>query len=228
MWRKAPLIVFSGMDNAGKSTQIDMLIREFQEIARPAVYFWARPGYTPGLQGLKDLVRRWRPRALPPPGPGSHRASIFSRPVVRRIWLTSAILELGWFYGLRVRWWQQRGYLVICDRYLVDALVDVRVQFPQDRVEGWWCWRFLAWVAAHPDAAFMLLVPPAESVRRGAARREPFPDPEGIADLRWAEYLRLAKEGHWIVLDGRRSVQELSVEVREELGSSADELAPRA
>lgn len=176
-----------------------------------------------GLQGLKDLVRRWRPRALPPPGPGSRRASTFGRLAIRRIWLTSAILELVWFWGGRVRWWQRRGHPVICDRSLADALVDVRVYFPQERVERWWCWRLLAWVAPHPDAAFMLLVPPAESARRRATKQEPFPDTAEMLDRRWAEYGRLAKDVPWVVLDGRRSVQELSAKVREELGLHAHE-----
>ena len=208
------LTVFSGLDGAGKSTQIDILIESLQKQGGHPIYLWTRGGYTP-LFGLAKTFIRWlsRGRVVPASGHSSTRTQAFSNPWKRRLWLTLAILDLIFVYGLQVRWqrWRQRS--VICDRYIWDTLVDFRLNFPQEQIESWVLWRLLDAVTPQPDTAFLLLIPVTESVRRSQLKNEPFPDSAETLAKRLAQYETLAKNGYWLKLDGRSSISELATTI---------------
>ena len=54
------LISFSGIDSAGKTTQIEMLLRYCDERGISAKRLWGKARGTPGVEFLKSLVRRER------------------------------------------------------------------------------------------------------------------------------------------------------------------------
>lgn len=206
------IIAFSGLDGAGKSTQIDLLIERLRREGRRPVYLWTRGGYTPGFERAKALLRRLRGGVLPPSGRNAQRERAFRNPWVRRAWLVLALLDLLWVYGLLLRWWRLWGCAVVCDRYLLDTRIDFRLNYPQEHVERWLLWRLLVWAAPQPDAALMLLVPVEESLRRSDAKGEPFRDPPEVLAQRLAAYRSLAAGDPWRVLDGRRPAGELAAE----------------
>ena len=208
------LIVFSGLDGAGKSTQIELLLDHMRQQGQQPVYLWVRGGYTPLFNGVKALLRRLSGgRAVPPSGHSQARTQALRQPWKRRLWLTLAILDLLLVYGWLVRWQQWRGRPVVCDRYVWDTLVDFRLNFPDEAVERWWLWRLFVRLTPAPDAAFLLLIPVAESVRRSQLKNEPFPDsPETLA-ARLAQYEALAEQGHWQVLDGRSPIPHLQQQI---------------
>ena len=51
------IVVFSGTDGSGKSTQIKILINEFRKQGFRAKYIWARGGYTPLFSALKKILK---------------------------------------------------------------------------------------------------------------------------------------------------------------------------
>ena len=212
---KGALLVFSGLDGAGKSTQIDLLMGRLRARGEEPIYIWARGGYTPLFSALKAIVRQLtRGRVLPSAGKNQKHTQAFGRKSVRRLWLVIALIDLIWLYAGRVRWQRWRGKVIICDRYVWDTLVDFRLNFPEEAVERWWLWRALEILAANPDLAFLLLVPIGESIRRSKIKGEPFPDSRDVLAVRLAEYESLAESGRWHILDGRRPVDDLSVEVQ--------------
>jgi thymidylate kinase len=217
------LITFSGLDGAGKSTQIALLMKRLHRDGREPRYVWTRGGYTPLLERLKGLLRRLPGRIVPPSGHNPQRTQAFRRGWVRRLWLALALLDLVWLYGVRVRWWRWRGRNVICDRYLWDTQMDFRLNLPQENVENKWLWRLLARVTPKPDAAFLLLVPVEESVRRSDVKGEPFRDTPEVLAQRLTLYEAWARqdERRWHVLDGRRPVDELASGVWETIEGSA-------
>ena len=223
------LIVFSGIDGAGKTTQIERLLAQLRDEGRAPVYLWSRGGYTPLFNALKSLLRRLSgKRLVPESGRSPQRKRSLSRPVVRKVWLTLALLDLILLYGLVLRWWRWRGRPIVCDRYLWDTLVDFRLNFPQEQVETWLLWRLLRRAAPRPDAAFLLLVPVEESVRRSHLKDEPFPDSPDVLAKRLGQYQTLAEKGHWQVLDGRRAIDDLAHQIQMTLSDlpSADAAAP--
>lgn len=210
---RGAFVAFCGLDGAGKSTQIDLLANAWAAAGIEARRFWSRPGYTGGVNRVKALLRRCGARAVPPPGPSDRRSRALARPFVRRLWLTAALLDLAFLYAVWITWQRRRGRSVVCDRYLCDALVDLRLRFPDDGVERWWLWRFIIRSAARPDVQFLMLVPVEEALRRSTAKQEPFPDSPEELYRRLHEYLMLSRSDGLLVLDGRKSASDLHLEV---------------
>lgn len=209
------LITFSGLDGAGKSTQIEWLKNDLQQRGYVTRIVWARGGYTPGMEGLKRLARRLLRRKLPPSGHSAQRTQTFSKSWVRRLWLSLAILDLTWLYSVRLRWWKWRGQAVICDRYVWDTLIDFRLNFPHEGVERWWLWRLLMRSVPKPDAAFVILIPVEESLRRSDLKGEPFRDSAEVLNKRLEQYQRLFQDAPWRVLNGCQAKSELANEIRD-------------
>jgi thymidylate kinase len=209
------LVVFSGLDCAGKSTQIGLLMDFLRDQGAAPVHLWTRGGYTPGFNALKNLARRlFRRRVVPVQGAGEARARAFRRPRVRRLWLALAIVDLAFVYGVRLRWWALRRRTVIADRYLEDTLIDFQLNFPEECVEKWILWRLLAAVTPRPDVRFMMLVPVEESLRRSRLKNEPFPNTSDELSQRTAAYQRLVSAGGWDVLDGCSPIPDLEQRIR--------------
>lgn len=208
------LVVFSGLDGAGKSTQIDLLLTRLRQQGSDPVWIWTRGGYTPLFNTFKRVLRGLSPvPVLPKPGPSRQRSRMLANPITRRIWLWLAMLDLLLVYGVRIRWWLQRERPVICDRYLWDTWIDFRLNFPQERFEGWIFWRALLKATPEPDVTFFLLIPVSESQQRSLQKEEPFPSSAQELAQRLRVYELLAEAGQWQVLDGRRPVAALAAEV---------------
>ncbi|HRW97899.1 MAG TPA: hypothetical protein P5280_00345, partial [Cyclobacteriaceae bacterium] len=208
-------IVFSGLDGAGKSTQISYLVDYLSQNGHRTQYFWSRGGYTPIFSILKVGLRKLsRGRALPSPGHSSGRTKAFSRPLVRKSWLTIAVLDLILVYGIYLRLIQSSGRVVVCDRYLWDTLIDFRLNFPEETIETWLIWRILVKITPIPDVAFLLLIPVEESVRRSKLKFEPFPDAPEVLARRLEMYRQFIEDGYGHELDGLRSKNDLIQEIQ--------------
>ena len=135
------------------------------------VMIWSRLGYTSGISRLKVILKRGRAETEQN---AKHvypaHASVMPNPLIRRLWLMLALIDLLWLYAIRVRWLLFCGKLVVLDRYLADALVDVCTHFANDNVETWWLWRLLNTLAPEPMYQFFVLVPLDVSLARRAER----------------------------------------------------------
>lgn len=212
------LVAFSGLDGAGKSTQLDLLEQALRARGRKVRRFWARGGYTPIFSGAKSLLRRLRPGALPAPGNSAQRQRQMGSARVRRVWLILAMLDLFLCYALWLRIWRLLGYSVLCDRYLEDTALDFRRNFPQEKTEKWWLWRALSRATPQPNAAFLLLIPVEESLRRSVLKNEPFPDTAETLAWRLQAYESLAENGGWRKLDGGAPRDTVQQQIRTTLG----------
>lgn len=209
------LVTISGVDLAGKTTLLDGLERWLTEERVSMARLWYRPGYSGPLNKLRDTIRALRPGALPPPGPNVARDRAFSRPGVRGAWIGMAILDSIAHYALRVRIALTQHEVVLCDRYVDDALFDFALRFPEVPVEP--LRRVLRGVAPRPEVPALLVLPWEEVLRRLSLKDEPFPDPMEQRRRRFDEYARLAAEGRYAIVDATRSVEAIQEDVRQRI-----------
>ena len=144
-------------------------------------------------------------KKLPPSGNSSQREQLLGRSWVQSIWLTLAILDLVWIYGMRVRIWLGQGKVVICDRYLWDTLIDFKILFPHVDVEKWSLWKLLVWVTPRPAVQCLLMIPLDLSEKRCAQKFEPFPDTPERRRRRYTLYKQASNlmAGEKLTLQGR-------------------------
>lgn len=207
------IVAISGVDCAGKSTQIALLSRALEERGSRPVQLWYRPGYSPALDAARAWVRRLRPSALPDPGDRAAHARAFGRPAVRRAWIATAVIDTLTQYGARLRALRAAGRTVICDRYLDDALLDLQLRFPEAVAPGGAIERGLRAACAKPDRSFLLWLSHGEMLRRMQLKREPFPDPPELRDRRYRAYEGLANSGRFEVVDASRSIDEVHEDI---------------
>ena len=209
------IVVFSGMDCAGKSTQIDKLTRSFQKNGKRVFYIWSRGGYTSGIEWLKQMARLILGKRVPDTGRSKVRTQKLSKPWIARLWLTVAMLDLVILYGIVIRFRSLIGQVVICDRYLGDTALDFSLNFPHINFRQMWAWHLLLWVVPKPNYSFLLLLPASISMERSKLKKEPFPDDKDTLELRLQTY----QSSHWFdgyeVIDASKSIDDVGNSIRE-------------
>lgn len=207
-------IVFSGLDCSGKSTQIELLKNNLRIKGEKNLVFWSRGGYTNGFQKLKDIIRMFSGKKLPKPGFTPEREKALSNPIIRRVWLTIAMIDLFYYYVIYLRIKYFLGYNIICDRYLLDTNIDFKLTYPKNNTDKWVLWRLIEIFALKPDFHFVSTVPVKESVIRSKFKFEPFPDSPEILAQRLELYNKeLKKNRSLIFIDGMRDKNEITSEI---------------
>lgn len=214
-------IIFSGLDGAGKSTQIKELQKWLLNSGLKSSVFWARGGYTPLFLALKRLIRFSLKSQTTNPGHFAHRERVFGNPFLVRLWMQIAILDLILFWCVYLRFNKLFCRVLICDRYIDDTRLDFKRNFPAVAFEKMWFWRLLEVSLPVPDAAFLLLVPVEESLRRSRGKGDLFADDQKTLNWRLDAYLdnSLFPPNRYVRLDGRRTVSELTAEIVVKVGA---------
>ena len=201
------LITFSGVDCAGKSTQLELLEARLRAEGHRVRTLWFRPGYSKELDGLRAAVRRVRPGALPrSDGADSQRRDeVFQKPTIRRSWVAMALADSLVQYAFKLRTWIARGDVVLCDRYLWDSEMDLRLRFPELKEPVRRAMKGLDVLCPKPDLALLLVLSMEAASQRMAQKDEPFPDPEETRHDRYHRYMSLASSGKFAVIDAEGS-----------------------
>ena len=183
------LLIFSGLDGAGKSTQINLLVDWFEKRGNKVSCLWARGGYTPGFEILKRFLRLLLGKGLPTPGKSISRKKKLARWSVAKLSLPIAILDLIFFWGVYLRLQRLKSHIVICDRYLDDTRLDFKQNFPHVKLESMFIWHLMNWLIPKPDMSVLLWVSVKKSVERSLLKNEPFPDSPQVLKWRLSFYL---------------------------------------
>ena len=214
-------MTISGVDLAGKTTQLAGLRAWLEERRDAVIQRWHRPGYSPLLDGARRVIRGVRPSALPRAGRSEARTRAFERPRVRAAWTAMACADTLAMHAVRTRLDVARGKVVLCDRYVEDALLDLQLRFPEQPH---------ALIAATlraacpvPDTSLLLMIPWSEIERRMASKAEPFPDDLETRRRRFHAYQELADSGRFVVVDAARPIDAVQDDLRDRVAAALGE-----
>lgn len=220
------LVVFSGVDGAGKTRHVRALINAFERCGIRADYVWSRSGSSALTDRFvrigKALLGRPAAPAVTQEQRASGRKAMLRSPLVRAAWSALVALDLLWQYMLRVRLPLLAGRVVVCDRYTYDALADVALVTGSS--SGLWS-RLLVALSPRPSAlveteggaaarggrraAFVLAVAPQTAVARRSADEA---SPETL-HAQSAVYAALAERYGLTVLDNDRPFEAVNDEI---------------
>lgn len=236
----AMLVTFSGVDGCGKTTQARALQSAFETCLLRANYTWSRGGSASWYsvprrvrdwiaflnRGIRRLILHTAP-TLPETQGGvpearggalglveQHRVEARQEqvrsPWKRWVWSWLTTGELLLQYTWRVTLPLLLGRVVICDRYVEDALADWSAYFREPAVEKRWAARVLRALTPHPDRAYWL------DVSAEVAQSRSVDDlPAHFLDAQSALYRRLTEMGGPALrrLDGSQGWEEINDQV---------------
>ena len=182
------IIAFSGLDGAGKSTQINLLKNKLIENGNKVFVFWSRGGYTPGFQKLKDILRFVLKNKISKPGKTISRELALKSGLISKIWFSIALIDLIFFYSIYLRIKYLLGFHIILDRFIIDTEIDFKLNFPNVNYNNHLLWKILKKTSIKPQVNLILLISVEESKKRSFTKNEPFPDSEKVLNDRLKHY----------------------------------------
>ena len=225
------IIAMSGVDCAGKSTHIELLRQYFISQGKTCTVFWYRPGYSDEMQKLKVALRKGillsqtlhnmlpvpktRPQSDKPDKPDVEPGTPINKKihVPAPIWLSTAILDTTLQWALKLRWLNKKYDVVICDRYIEDAKLDLQFKFPNISWSDTLL-RHLSMLFPKPDKSFLLWLSMDEMAKRVEAKNEPFADDEHTRKMRYRAYEYLADEAIFTVIDASGDIESTHQKIR--------------
>jgi dTMP kinase len=211
----AMLVAFSGVDGCGKTTQVEALQSAFHTCHLRASPVWSRGGSAPWI----GLFTRWGKRQdtdtdmlEPTQSQQAERVAVrqqrFRSAWLRAGWSWLTAIELLLQYTRRVALPLLLGRVVICDRYVYDALADWAAYFGEQRVDRRLAARALRLLTPGARLGYWLDLPAevAQSRSKDAL-------PKGFLEAQSAAYSRMADRYGLQRLDGSRSKEEIADQI---------------
>lgn len=211
------IISFSGIDSAGKGTQIALLQRYLNERQIRHRVIWARGSWTPGIEVVKRLVRT--DSGFSEEEKEAYRTEARTNPKKQRIILILSILDLIWYWGIYYRILAWTGTKVICDRYIWDTYIDFKVNFKNFAFDQWFIWKLVEWISPKAQPSFLLYIDAKTSIQRGISKGEIFMETHEVKADKVLWYEKMTGLNKWSdVIDGLESKELVSAKILNKLG----------
>jgi thymidylate kinase len=198
------LVALSGMDGAGKSTAVLELVARLEASGRPALAAWSRVAtdwhlLDPVAVPLRRLLGRPQGGMADPTGEGVGTSSERGRDPLR--WAWTVVVAVTYAISCRrLAAARARGFDVVCDRWLVDAVIDLEVRYGRNALSE----RLLHLLVPRPDAAMLL-----ELDATTAARRKPGDQTDAALRAMERRYDELARREGLGRVDARESPEQV-------------------
>lgn len=211
------IVSFSGIDSAGKTTQINLLADYCREHKISFRKVWSKARGTPGVLLLKRIVRR--DKKMDSTEKSEYRNEVFKNPRKKKLLYIASMLDLCWYWGIHYRILSMFCKYLICDRYLWDTYVEINQDFDGIDIDKSLLWKMVRHIAPKPKVSFVFVIPPKISLMRDKQKNA-----AGIEDIehkakKIETYMQCVNNGCWSnVMDGQKSIDELHALVMEAIG----------
>jgi len=197
---KENVIIFSGLDGCGKSTQISRLCRHLESKNIKYKMIWARPGSTPLFLLIKSFAR-FSFRSLPKGGRSNKREAMLRSNRIGRLWFYLTFLELIFIFKIKSNFFLLFGNKIIFDRYLLDSVIDYEIMLDKKIMQRWLIKYLLS--SDKKLTKIFLNISIAESIHRCKIKWEPFPDTDEEKVKRFKLYNNYINNFGYIIMDGQ-------------------------
>ena len=202
------IISFSGIDSAGKTTQIEMLSKYCDEHKIKYCKVWSKARGTPGVLWLKELVRI--DKKMDVAEKAEYRNDFYRNPQKQRLLYIASMLDLCWYWGIYYRILGIINKYLICDRYLWDTYTELKQDFQFIDIDRSKLWKIVRCISPKPKYSFVFIIPAEVSLERDKKKNA-----AGIEDVERKKrkietYMCCVKNDCWTnVMDGLRGIDEL-------------------
>lgn len=211
------IVSFSGIDSAGKTTQIDLLTEYCQKNKISVKKVWSKARGTPGVLLLKELVRR--DKKMAPEEKKEYRKNVFQSPKKQKLLYIASMLDLCWYWGIYYRILGGFTKFLICDRYLWDTYAEIQQDFPAIDIDCSKLWKLVKWVTPKPKVSFVFIIPPEVSLSRDRQKNAAGIDDIAIKEKKIETYMSCMQNGCWShVMDGMDTIDHLHTQVLKAVG----------
>ena len=213
--KRSHLIVLTGIDGSGKTTQAQLLVATLKHAGIHVTYVWTR--WEQIL--VKPLTRKWKSNLKKDTGYSDGRAKenkqkkqqLLSNPFFRWVWLGLFFVDYGLQILVKVRLRLLRKGLLISDRMFYDSLIDQVINLGNNT----------EWLLDNLDSPWMKIVFPTPDMVLyidcpediAFSRKDDAPDIEYLADRREL-YKYLAEKYRWFCIDGTLPVNEIASQIK--------------
>ena len=211
------MISFSGIDCAGKSTQIEKIaeyMRRDLGYGDKVKVIHSRGGYTPLLEFMKNLIRRDKNASREEQD--NYRAAVHASPKKRKLLLWLSIFDLGLYYGVYFRVLELFGKKILADRYFWDSYIDFLMKYPELDFEKWLVFRLAKSIHKKPSRSIIYVIDSSLSMYRSTLKDEPWPEPKEVREERIGLYMSEIKKGKWMhVIDSSGDIDSVFQKTKE-------------
>lgn len=168
--QKPLLVALSGIDGSGKTAQAEALFWALSQCDVKTKVIWARGASSPLFSIFSRMGKRLlgisSSRRTGEETRNKQRRGALAKAPVRFIYGVLVSLELFWSYAVKTRLFLLLGYVVLCDRYLADARVDLATSTGRSWRAAPVAFRFLEAFSPRPHLSFLLDVGEEEALAR--------------------------------------------------------------
>ena len=171
--QRSMLITFSGVDGSGKTSQVNALARALRTCEVDVTVAWSRGASSAFTDAIIRLIKPFLPRRENMDVTTDTRQAKVAR---KSVWLRHPLLRFGWRWLVvcdlllrcwaRILWPLLRSRVVLGDRYVYDALVELAAILDRNDAVHSFAARLLIFLCPRPNLAYLLDVPADEALSR--------------------------------------------------------------
>ncbi len=212
------MITFSGIDCAGKSTQLDIIKKLLDEKGIKCRVIWSRGGYTSWVEGIKTLLRK--DSNYTEEQKQEYREAFNTNSKKQRLLLWASIADLIRYYGIVFRFIELSGTLILCDRYIWDTYIDFKMKYPDIDFENWLIWKIMIKLIKKPKVSIIFTIPIDVSMQRSIEKDDPHSEPYDFRVARIKRYEEEIRNKRWdYAIDATENKDAVSQQVLKILGN---------